>query len=227
MTALNPPATITRRRIPVAPGIAKPAGPYSRPGCDDPGLDALVDRYAHRVGYFARRVERRFGLDVSGRDDLESAGYWGLLKALKNRRSDAHERELSAYVSRRVEGAVIDEARGVLRRASSHTQCDPDELETELCCEWSAGDGLAGWAAADPEALADLQGRWETIEAAFEHLEQEHKNLLMAYASGRSLAEIARSAGSSPAHLQNQMTRIARVVRAQSPELRRLLRFEI
>jgi RNA polymerase sigma factor (sigma-70 family) len=194
---------------------------------EDPELDGLVERYQHRVGYFARRIERRFGLDASGRDDLISAGYWGLLKALRNRRADAHEHELSAYVSKRVEGAVIDEARGALRRASNYSQCDLEELETGLPPEAFSADWVAGQACVDPEELADLRGRWETIELALGQLAQEHRQLLMAYASGRSLAEIARSAGSSPAHLQNQMSRISRAIRAQSPELRRLLRFEI
>ena len=194
---------------------------------DDPGLDALVDRYGHRVGYFARRIERRFGLDSGGRDDLISAGNWGLLKALRNRRGDAHEHELSAYVSKRVEGAVIDEARMALRRASNYSQCDLEEFETGLPPEACNADWIAGQACSDPEELVDLQGRWKTIEASFSHLSEEHRNLLMAYASGRSLAEIARSAGASPAHLQNQMGRISRAIRARSPELRRLLRFEI
>ena len=72
----------------------------------DAELDLLVDRFAHRVRYFAQRVERRFGLDPTWRDDLISAGYFGLLKALRNRRPEAHAHELSAYVSKRVEGAV-------------------------------------------------------------------------------------------------------------------------
>ena len=59
----------------------------------DEQLDELTDRFAHRVGYFSRRIERRFGLAAAWRDDLMSAGYWGLLKALRNRRPDAHEHE--------------------------------------------------------------------------------------------------------------------------------------
>ena len=198
-----------------------------RDACEDVGLDELVDRYRHRVGYFARRVEKRFGLDAGGRDDLMSAGYWGLLKALRNRRPDAHEHELSAYVSKRVEGAVIDEARITLRRASNHSQYDLEELEMGLRPDSCSADWVLGQASVDPEEWVDLQGRWQTIEASFGHLSEEHRNLLMAYASGRSLAEIARSAGASPAHLQSQMTRIARAIRAQAPELRRLLRFEV
>jgi len=41
------------------------------------------------------------------------------------------------------------------------------------------------------------------------------------------LPEIARGDGASPARIQNQMARISRAVRANTPELRRLLRHEI
>ena len=177
--------------------------------------------------FFARRVEKRFGLGAEWRDDLISAGYWGLLKALRNRRDDAHPHELSAYVSCRVEGAVIDEARRVLGRISNQMDCDPEELERGLPNEirppqWEYNQFDRG-----PEELADQQGRWRSIDRAIEHLGAEHRDLLLAYASGRSLAEIARRDGSNPAWLQNQLSKIARGIRARSPELRRLLRHEI
>ena len=189
-------------------------------------LDVLVDRFAHRVPFFARRVEVKFGLDAQWRDDLISSGYWGLLKALKNRRADAHARELSAYVSRRVEGAVIDEARRVLTRASNESDCDAGSLDTDPSSlgadvDWQASSVL------NPENAADRSGRWRSIEASIGHLTPDHRALLMAYAEGRSLSEIARESGTSSTRLQNQMLRISRQIRAQSPELRRLLRHEI
>ncbi len=193
----------------------------------DPELDELVARYAHRVRFFARRVEARFGLGPQWRDDLISSGYWGLLKALRNRRDDAHAHELSAYVSRRVEGAVIDEARRALSRVSNYADCDPDDLEAGLPEEMRSLDWDLDRMAQGPEELADQQGRWRSIEHALSHLGQEHRHLLLAYASGRSIAEIARKDGASPAHLQNQMSKISRGIRARSPELRRLLRHEI
>jgi RNA polymerase sigma factor (sigma-70 family) len=193
----------------------------------DSELDELVARFGHRVRYFARRVELRFGLGPQWRDDLVSSGYWGLLKALRNRRADAHEHELSAYVSKRVEGAVIDEARRVLSRLSNHADCDPEDLESGLSSEVRCLDWELAWSQPDPEELADRRGRWQTIERAIDHLGQDHRKLLMAYASGRSLAEIARRDGSSPARLQGQMSKISRAVRAHSPELRRLLRHEL
>jgi RNA polymerase sigma factor (sigma-70 family) len=194
---------------------------------DDPELGELVERFRHRVGFFARRVESRFGLGPQWRDDLISSGYWGLFKALRNRRLDAHEKELSAYVSRRVEGAVLDEARRTLTRLSSHAQFDLDDFDTGLSLEAQSFDWELDRACPDPEELADQAGRWQTIERAIDHLGQDHRNLLMAYASGRSLAEIARRNGSSPSRLQNQMTQISRAIRARSPELRRLLRHEL
>jgi RNA polymerase sigma factor (sigma-70 family) len=194
--------------------------------CADPELDLLVERFAHRVRFFAQRIERRFGLDPSWRDDLISAGYFGLLKALRNRRQEAHAHELSAYVSKRVEGAVLDEARQVLGRSSTRSDLDPEELEDGQLSDWGAGDWLAR-AASDPEGLADGRIRWQQIEEAFEHLDDLQRGWLLAVASGHTLAEIARGDGESPARIQNQMTRISRAVRANAPELRRLLRHEI
>ena len=46
-----------------------------------------------------------------------------------------HE-ELSAYVSRRIEGAVFDEARRLLSRKAHQVEGDPDDLE-----EWMSGGG--------------------------------------------------------------------------------------
>lgn len=191
----------------------------------DPEIDELVDRFGHRVRYFARRIERRFGLDPVWRDDLISAGYFGLLKALRNRRAEAHAYELSAYVSKRVEGAVLDEARQILGRSSARAELDPDELEDGLHVEFGAADWL-GRLANDPEDLADGRGRWRQIEDSFEHLEETQRGWLFAVASGHTLAEIARGDGATPARIQSQMSRITRSVRAHAPELRRLLRHE-
>jgi RNA polymerase sigma factor (sigma-70 family) len=198
----------------------------SRLPIEDPELDGLVARFGHRVHFFSHRVERRFGLGLQWRDDLVSAGYWGLLKALRNRRLDAHEHELSAYVSQRIEGAVLDEARQLLTRLSNHADCQVDDLESGLAHESSNNEWEFDRACPDPEELADQKGRWRTIERSIDHLAQDHRDLLLAYAAGRSLAEIARSDGSNPARLQNQMTRIGRSVRARTPELRRILRHE-
>lgn len=192
----------------------------------DTDLEALVAQFAHRVRFFAQRIERRYGLDRSWRDDLVSAGYLGLLKALRNRRAEAHALELSAYVSKRVEGAVLDEARQILDRSSNRVEFDPAELEDAR----PESSGLSDWLVrceSDPENVVDGWGRWERIEGSFAHLGATERGWLLAVASGHSLAEIARSDGASPARLQNRMARIARAVRAHTPELRRLLRHEI
>jgi RNA polymerase sigma factor (sigma-70 family) len=187
----------------------------------------LTDRFGHRVRFFAFRVERRFGLDSQWRDDLISSGYWGLLKALRNRRGCAHDRELSAYVSKRVEGAVIDEARRVLSRLSNQDDGDPSELdaaESAICPDYGWELGLVP---EDPEQLTDRAHRWRDIESALSKLDEPHQELIWAYIEGRSISEIARSQGDSTARVQGQLNRIARQIRAGSPELRRLLRYEV
>jgi len=189
--------------------------------------EVLVARFAHRVDFFARRVALRFGLDVQWHDDLVSSGYWGLLKALRNRRLDAHAHELSAYVSQRVEGAVLDEARRVLSRASARVNLDPEELESGSTREETQGEWEPGREGGDPEDLADREGRWRRIERAIGHLDREQGALLWSYVEGASVSEIARRDGLSPARLQGQLSRIGRQLRARAPELRRLLRYEI
>jgi RNA polymerase sigma factor (sigma-70 family) len=190
-------------------------------------LDELVARFEHRVPFFVSRVERRYGLSHGVHDDLVSAGFWGLLKALQNRRSDAHEHELSAYVSKRVEGTVLDEARRILTRVASRADLPPEELEGALGAEGVPAEGLHSCGPSDPEHLADREGRWRRIERSVDHLRHDHRNLLFSYAEGRSISEIARRDGLPPSRLQNQMSRISRELRARSPELRRLLRHEI
>jgi RNA polymerase sigma factor (sigma-70 family) len=194
---------------------------------EEQSLADLTERFGHRARFFAFRVERRFSLDPQWRDDLISSGYWGLLKALQNRRCDAHDRELSAYVSKRVEGAVIDEARRILSRVSNQIDCDPVDLDSEESVHSADFDWDPGFAPDDPEHMADRAARWRSIEAALEPLAEDHRQLLWAYAEGRSIPEIARSRGCSPGRLQSQMNQISRQIRAHAPELRRLLRHEI
>jgi RNA polymerase sigma factor (sigma-70 family) len=195
---------------------------------DDP-IHELVARFQHRVRFFARRIERRYGLAFFLRDDLESAGYWGLLKALRNRREGAHARELSAYVSRRIEGAILDEARRALGHLSSHAPLDGLDLEEALTPDHVSAEALPALDRedADPEQAADRRARWRAVEASLEGLEEGQRQLLLHFATGHSLTEIARSLGSSPARLQGQLGRAARQVRARAPELRRILRQEV
>jgi RNA polymerase sigma factor (sigma-70 family) len=203
-------------------------------GDDGGGADAgdaetavLAARFAHRVLFFVRRIERRFGLAEAWHDDLVSAGYWGLFKAVENRRPGAHERELSAYVSQRIEGAVFDEARRLLGRRELPLELDETEIEQtwgEACASWPSLDRESG---EDPETRADRIGRWRLVERSLDALSEEERRLLMAYASGRSVAELARDDQMAPGRLQSRLDRSIRLVRARSPELRRLLRYEL
>jgi DNA-directed RNA polymerase specialized sigma24 family protein len=123
---------------------------------------------------------------------------------------------------------VLDEARRVLSRASLRVNLDPDDLESGSRHEDAAhGDWEPGREGGDPEDLADREGRWRRIERAIGHLDRDQGALLWSYVEGASVSEIARRDGLSPARLQSQLTRIGRQVRARSPELRRLLRYEI
>ena len=187
----------------------------------------LVERFAHRVDLFAGRLGARFGLGSSAEDELVSAGFWGLFQAIRNRRPDAHPSELSAYVSRRIEGAVFDEARRLLGRARRTLSMDPVTLEGGVVVDEPARVGPLASSLADPEHALEEATRWDLVDASLSALEEEGRALLVAYASGDSVAELARCDGSSPGRLQARMTRLARSVRARSPELRRILRHEL
>ena len=58
-------------------------------------------------------------------------------------------------------------------------------------------------------------------------LDDDERQLLMAYAAGSSLSELARVGGSTTGRLQMRLNRTVRQVRASSPELRRILRLEL
>lgn len=208
---------------------ATPRSVTARAVASDDETDQLVARFAHRVRFFVHRIERRYGLAPLWRDDLTSAGYWGLLKALRNRRLDAHEHELSAYVSQRIEGAVLDEARRTLGHLANRAPGDPLELElagVELAAERTPSS-RSGGRVPDPECEADRSARWRAVERGVAGLSAVHRELLFTVASGHSVAEIARRDGSSPARLQDQLQRAARQVRARAPELRRILREDL
>ena len=198
----------------------------------EPELDDLVRRFEHRVPYFTSRVQRRFMMGNRWRDDLVSAGYWGLFKALKNRREDAHERELSAYVSRRIEGAVIDEARTCLSRSARADTVAGMRLHgLDDASDSDDGSGFhAGlrWVptmneAQGPEALAASRQRLSAIEDAFSGLEPAQRSVMRAYMEGASLSEIARSEGVSAGTMQVRFQKLTRRLRARAPMLRRIL----
>ncbi len=194
---------------------------------DDPELVEYVALFESRVHAAALRVMRRWGLPESGRDDLVSSGYLGLLKALQNRRPDAHALELSAYVSRRIDGAVLDEARTLLGRASRVATVDPDVLEADVL----AADREEGWTGCvqtgSPESRTERGLRWRRVEEALGAIDGDARAVLLQVAEGCSIAELARDRGVSAGRLQARLTRATRQLRGRRPELRRLLREEL
>lgn len=188
----------------------------------DPELEELARRYGHRVRFFADRIHRRFGLDACWRDDLVSAGWWGLFKALRNRRPDALDEELSAYVSQRIEGAVLDEARACLTRRTRRG----DFLEV-----WDHEDTRASSGVEDalptppdpPERAADRARRWRLVARALQPLGAAERRILMAFAQGSSFTEIARVEGIAPGTLHQRVQRATRTLRAKAPHLRAIL----
>jgi len=210
-----------------APETTRPAGHEERSGReDDSDLVLLTDRYVHRVGFFVRQVSRRFFLADAWHDDLVSAGNWGLLKALRNRRLDAHEREVSSYVSQRIEGAVIDEARGLLRRWGRQSVLDPVAWEIRPEAVASEVAGESAWRGEDPEQQLERQTLWRHVERALAALDPAERALLLGYAEGHSISELARSERASAGVLRSRMNRATRQIRARDPALRRVLRGE-
>ncbi|MBW2229171.1 MAG: sigma-70 family RNA polymerase sigma factor [Deltaproteobacteria bacterium] len=189
-------------------------------------LDILARRYEHRVVFFANKVRRSFMLGPGWSDDLISAGYWGLFKALRNRRPDAHEKELSAYVSKRIHGAVMDAARTELSqlrhrelRSSFSEDDDGHPVSTlEAIAAHRIQDPGAG-----PEALAVAVWRRTAIGNALTSLEPAERRVVLAYMEGASIGEIARDEGVPTGTLQARFRKLTRRLRAKFPELRRIL----
>lgn len=207
-----------------APVLDLDADPAAK---DDAESIAYAEHFAPRVRGAAIRVLRRYGLADVHRDDLVSAGYLGLWKALQNRRADAHEYELSAYVSRRIEGAVLDEARQVLSRGSRQASVDPVTLEAEPLRDADSDAASGSSTPARPEDCADRSLRWELVEHCLARLDEDARALVLGLAEGSSLAEMAREQGDSAGRLQTRLGRAARQLRARAPELRRILRAEV
>jgi RNA polymerase sigma factor (sigma-70 family) len=188
-------------------------------------LEALARRYEHRVHFFARRVEQKFMLGSRWTDDLVSAGYWGLCKALKNRHPEAEERELSAYVSVRIRGAVLDEARICIHRTACHeVVTSPDHFDygdAAAFAEWRTQPLTS--ACTTPEHAVSLRRRWSHVAQALELLEADQQRLIGAYMDGASIPEIARAEGVAVATMRSRFQKISRTLRGQAPHLRRLL----
>jgi RNA polymerase sigma factor (sigma-70 family) len=189
-------------------------------------LEDLARRYEHRVGFFASKVQRTYMLGSRWDDDLVSAGYWGLFKALKNRRPDAHEKELSAYVSKRIHGAVMDAARTcitqVMRREFSvGTPGEEDRDEDGSSPNWETLAACSD--AADPEQTTAKTWQETAIREALMKLDSAERRVIMAYMDGASMSEIAREEGVAVGTMQGRFQRLARMLRSKHPELRRIL----
>lgn len=179
------------------------------------GSEQLAQQYAHRVGFFASKVARMFSLGNRWEDELVSAGYWGLAKALDNRRPDASRRELSAYVSQRIVGAVIDEARSCLNRAEREAGAPAAELASDL---ESWGDPVRS-----PEQAVVERSLWEQIDRALSVLDADQRQMVRSYLLGTSLREMADRQGIPEGTMRARFERTARLLRGRAPHIRRAL----
>jgi RNA polymerase sigma factor (sigma-70 family) len=184
------------------------------------GADDLARGFAHRAEFFARKVAREWMLGQRWSDELLSAGYWGLAVALANRREDATGAELSAYVSQRIEGAVLDEARRCLRR-TRWMEVDGvwhrDEDAEGATPESAATVTDPGHS---PEEHAGRRRQRELIERALAELDDEDRRLLRAYMDGDSLTEIARSMDVPVGTLRVRFDRATRRLRGRDSAVR-------
>lgn len=182
--------------------------------------DELARAFAHRVDFFARKVSREWMLGQRWSDELVSAGYWGLAMALANRREDASASELSAYVSQRIEGAVLDEARRCLQRTSwmevegSRTGSDDGDEAIPESVARLMDPGHS------PEEDAGRRRQRRLIDRALDELEQDDRRLLVAYMEGDSLTEIARRFGVPVGTLRVRFDRVTRRLRARDSVVR-------
>ncbi|MCZ6464552.1 MAG: sigma-70 family RNA polymerase sigma factor [Proteobacteria bacterium] len=185
-------------------------------------LEGLARCYEHRVRFFVRKVARSYMMGSRWEDDLVSAGYFGLAKALDNLRPGASDREQSAYVSQRIIGAVIDEARVCITRNSTR------EVVTPLAGPDQSGSlGAVLVPPADPaespEEVAELRSLRENVARVLELLDSDQRRLVRAYMEGDSIKEIALAEGIPIGTLRVRFRKSARLLRAKAPEMRRML----
>jgi RNA polymerase sigma factor (sigma-70 family) len=180
------------------------------------GSEQLARHYEHRVRFFTRKVAQMFLLGSRWEDELASAGYWGLAKALDNRRPDASSYELSAYVSQRIFGEVINEARSCLNRAQKES---PSPVAEPL------GD-LESWEDQEPspEQIVAVRSVWEQIEDALSSLDSRQRLMLRGYMEGASIVDLANREGIPVGTMQTRFDKATRLLRGRAPHIRRVLR---
>jgi len=173
--------------------------------------------YAHRVPLYVRQIEHAYQLGNRWSDDLMSAGYWGLAKALSNRREGALEVELSAYVSRRIRGAVIDEVRTCLTR-NTRGECLVENPEDAL-----ASEGMLNRSAAAnrdcPERTAERRRTRRVIETAITELSDNQRRIARAFMWGKSWDEIATDEGVSVSTVRSRFRTVSLRLRKRVPQL--------
>lgn len=194
-----------------------PKGETERLGSDDRSAGALAQLYAHRVPLYVRQIEHAYRLGNRWSDDLTSAGYWGLAKALSNRREGALEVELSAYVSRRIRGAVIDEVRTCLTR-NTRGEWLLENPEDALASEGILNRGAA--ANRDcPERTAERRRTRRVIETAITELSDGQRRIARAFMWGKSWDEIAEDEGVSVSTVRSRFRTVALRLRKRVPQL--------
>ena len=190
-------------------------------------LEALARRYEHRVGFFASKVQRSFMLGSRWNDELVAAGYWGPFKALRNRRSEAHENELSAYVSQRIHGAVVDAARVCISQVLKREVAVGSPGEEERTGPAGEAHRPQPWfspgQAQDPEELASRVWKQIAIREALNQLGDDDRRMIVAYMQGFSLSEIARDEGIATGTAHTRFRKLSQTLRARAPGLRRIL----
>jgi RNA polymerase sigma factor (sigma-70 family) len=180
------------------------------------GSEQLARLFAHRVDFFAHKVARMFLLGSRWQDELVSAGYWGLAKALDNRRSDASHRELSAYISQRIIGSVIDEARRCLSRAG----------EEATSAGADSPGALESWEDPGPSPEQVLVDRsiWREIDEALSFLDAEQRLMLRSYLDGVSIIDMADWQGIPVGTMRARFQKAAQQLRGRAPHVRRMLK---
>ena len=179
------------------------------------GPEQLAQHYEHRVSFFAHRVARMYLLGNRWEDELVSAGYWGLAKALDSRRPDASSRELSAYVSQRIRGAVIEEARSCLNRAGKEVDSPVAEVFEDL----------ESWEhpAPSPEQEVSDRSVSQQIEEALSLLGTDQRLMLRAYMEGVSISDMAAREGIAVGTMRTRFDKATRLLRGRAPHIRRML----
>jgi RNA polymerase sigma factor (sigma-70 family) len=178
--------------------------------------DQLAREYAHRVRFFAHKVARMFLLGSRWEDELVSAGYWGLAKALNSRRPEASRHELSAYVSQRILGAVIDEVRCCISRAGKEVTSSAQAFPGEFDSWRDPGPS--------PEQTVADRSVWHQIDGALSVLDPEQRLVVRTFLEGASITDIAGRQGIPVGTTRARFEKAARVLRGRAPHIRRVLR---